>query len=500
MNRCRNFVILLVACAALSPMPSLLSQAPAQTAAFQTPNSTTITTLEQRIPVLLKDASVPGLSIALIRDDKTYWLHSFGVRDEKTHQPVTDQTIFEAASLSKPVLAYGVLKLVDQGKLNLDTPLSSYLPKPYLEGDPRIEKITARIVLSHRTGFPNWRNGDTLTIHFTPGERFSYSGEGFVYLQKVVEQITGKPLNEYINEAVFQPLGMTSSSYVWRPDYDERTASPHDAGEQAQDKYKPKDANAASSLHTTAVDYAIFVEALLRGTGLRPQTFREMLTPQIAVDPDCRNCTDRDAPKQLSKTVFWGLGVGIQQTKEGESFWHWGDNGGFKCYMLAYPKQKIGMVVFTNGENGLAIVNEIEHKAIGGAQPAYTWIKYDSYDSPPFQFARACREKGASPAIEQFHAALTDGQISEETINSAGYTLLNAKKLSDAIALFQLNVHLHPNSANAYDSLGEGHMTNGEKELAIENYKKSLELNPKNANAISTLKKLENNSDSPKSD
>jgi len=164
----------------------------------------------------MKEAEIPGLSIALVRDGKTYWAQSFGERDVATKAPVMEDTVFNVGSLSKPVFAYGVLKLVDQGKLGLDVPLTKYLLKPYVEGDDRLQQITARFVLSHRTGFPNWRGNDPLKIYFTPGERFSYSGEGMVYLQKVVEQITGKPLNDYMQEAVFAPLGMTSSSYVWR--------------------------------------------------------------------------------------------------------------------------------------------------------------------------------------------------------------------------------------------------------------------------------------------
>ena len=295
--------------AALIP-GSLLADTPAKTKTtpVRKPDVTTIAALQKRIPELLNAGAAPGLSIGLIRDGKTYWVHGFGVRDAKTGQPVTDDTIFEAASLSKPVFAYGVLKLVDQGRLDLDAPLSKYLAKLYIEGDVRLEKITARWVLSHRTGFKNWRgDGNPLTIYFTPGERFSYSGEGFVYLQKVVEQITGKPLNDYMTEAVFGPLGMISSSYVWREDYDARTALPHDGAGQVGDKFKPKDANAAASLHTTAGDYALFVDALLNGTGLKPETLREMEKPQIAVDPECTNCTDR-TPKELSKSVFWGLG------------------------------------------------------------------------------------------------------------------------------------------------------------------------------------------------
>jgi len=150
---------------------------------------------------------VPGLAIAVIRGGKTIWLHGFGMKEVKTAQPVTAQTVFEAASLSKPVFTYAVLKLVEQGKLGLDVPLTTYLPKPFIAGDERLAKITARLVLSHRTGFPNWPGDDgSVSIYFTPGERFSYSGEGYIYLQRVVEKITGRPLNEYMTEAVFTPL------------------------------------------------------------------------------------------------------------------------------------------------------------------------------------------------------------------------------------------------------------------------------------------------------
>jgi CubicO group peptidase (beta-lactamase class C family) len=491
--RIRSFLLVLLV-AILVPGPSKADTPAGATAPpLRKPDRATIAALEKQVPELLKDGTVPGLSMALTRDGKTYWLHAFGVRDAKTGQALTEDTIFEAASLSKPVFAYGVLKLVDQGKLDLDAPLSKYLPKPYIEGDARLDKITARIVLSHRTGFLNWRpDGKPLTIHFTPGERFSYSGEGIVYLQKVVEQITGKSLNDYMTEAVFPPLGMKSSSYVWQAEYDLRTALPHDGAGEPGEKFKPKDSNAAASLHTTAGDYALFVEALLNGTGLSKKTLAEMERPQIAVDPACTNCTDRE-PKELSKTLFWGLGIGIQETKDGESLWHWGDNGRFKCFVLAYPKQKIGVVLFMNGENGLSILSDLLRLSLGGEQPALGWIKYDHYDSPAMLFAKAVRDKGPAAAIDEFRPALTRGDISEDTINSTGYQLMAAKKLSDSIRMFQLNVELHPQSWNVYDSLGEAYMDNGDKDLAIQNYKKSLDLNPSNSNGKDMLKKLETN-------
>ena len=449
-----------------------------------------IASLEKDIPRLIEQATVPGLSAAVVRNGQTYWLHGFGVSNATSSQPVTPDTVFEAASLSKPVFAYGVLKLVDQGKLSLDTPLTTYLAKPYIEGDDRLAKITARIVLSHRTGFPNWRgDGNPLTIRFTPGERFSYSGEGFVYLQRAVEQITGKTLNDFMTEAVFRPLGMASSSYVWRSDFDARAATGHDADGQPVEKRKPTEANAAASLHTTARDYALFLSAVLSGTGLKPATLREMETPQVALDPACTNCTDR-VPRELSRNLFWGLGWGMERTEKGVSLWHWGDNGAFKCFVAAKLKDKTAVVMFTNSENGLSIAEPIVQDALGSQQLAFTWIKYDSYDSVAMRFARAVRAKGASEAIADFAGLLKADAIHESSVNSLGYRLLSRKQTADAIRIFQLNVELYPDSANTYDSLGEAYMAAGDKAQAVKNYEKSLSLNPKNTNATAMLKKL----------
>ena len=337
--------------------------------------------LENDAPELMKKFGVPGLEIAVIRHGKTIWLHSFGVKNTKTGQPVTNDTTFEAASLSKPVFAYAVLKLVEQGRLGLDVPLTTYLPKPYTTGDDRLARITARIVLSHRTGFPNWRDGDALPIDFTPGTRFSYSGEGYVYLQRVVEQITGKPLNDYMTEVVFTPLGMTSSSYVWKSSFDAVMATGHEADGKPTDKWKPNEAGAASTLNTTAKDYALFVEAVLNGKGLKPATLREMETSQVALDPGCRICVNHE-PKQLSKNLFWGLGWGIERTGGREGIWHWGDNGSFKAFVMAEPKTKAGVVMFANSENGLELAQPLVDEAMGERILAFEWLQGPAFGAP----------------------------------------------------------------------------------------------------------------------
>ena len=369
--RVRTAIVLGNIFVSLPILPAVLRAQSAPTA----DTTATISQLEHEVPSLIKKDNVPGVAIAVIRGGKTKWVHGFGVKNENGGQPVTAETVFEAASLSKTVFTYGVLKLVDQGKLGLDVPLTTYLPKPYID-DPRLAKITARIVLSHRTGFPNWRGADgSLPIYFTPGERFSYSGEGYIYLQRVVEHITGKPLNEYMTEAVFKPLGMTSSSYIWRTDFDMLTATGHDTDGKPAELWKPNEAGAASSLNTTAKDYALFVGAILNRKGLKRSTLREMETPQVALDPHCRICIKQE-PKELSKNLFWGLGWGIERT-DGKSFlWHWGDNGVFKAFVMASPKSKSGVVIFGNSENGLEIAEPIVDTAMGmDSSPVFAWLK-----------------------------------------------------------------------------------------------------------------------------
>lgn len=353
------------------PFLSLLSRADRETANLP---RTPIQQLEKDVPELMKKDGIPGVAVAVIRGGKTIWVHGFGVKEVKSGDPVMADTVFEAASLSKPIFAYGVLKLVEQGKLRLDVPLTTYLSKPYINGDERLAKITARIVLSHRTGFPNWRDADSLLIYFTPGERFSYSGEGYIYLQRVVEQITGKPLNDYMNEAVFAPLGMTSSSYVWKPEFDARTATGHNSDGKAEELWKPNEAGAASTLNTTAGDYALFVDAVLNGKGLKRTTLREMETPQVAIDLSCRICTKQE-PKQLSKSLFWGLGWGIQRKDGKDALWHWGDNGVFKAFVMAEPKSKSGVVMFTNSQKGLEMTKPLVDEAMGEELLASEWIK-----------------------------------------------------------------------------------------------------------------------------
>jgi CubicO group peptidase (beta-lactamase class C family) len=322
---------------------------------------------------LLKDGRVPGLSFAIIRDGKTVETKALGVRDASTAIPVDENTIFEAASLSKPIFAYAVLQLVDAGVLSLDTPLSKYVPD-YVKDDPRAASITVRHVLSQSSGLPNWRGkANPLKTYFQPGERFSYSGEGFLWLQQVVEAVTGESFNSVMARLVFDPLEMRRSSYVWRANFEADYARPHDAQATPGDKRRPTKPKSAATLHTTAADYARFLQAVLSGAHLKPETAKQWLDPQVRLRQHCIECLSTDG-QDADQHVAWGLGWGLEP--DAGSFFHWGDNGQFKAFVAGSLADRSAVVVFTNGYNGMAIMPDVIDQLMPGDHPAFIWLNY----------------------------------------------------------------------------------------------------------------------------
>jgi CubicO group peptidase (beta-lactamase class C family) len=434
-------------------------------------------------------AGVPGLSMTILEKGRIGSTRTFGVKNRALKDPVSDRTIFEACSLSKPVFAYAVLTLVVEGKLELDRPLVSYVPEKDLEreffhgriADDRIRHITSRMVLSHRTGFPNWRGDEDLKLLSDPGAKFGYSGEGFVFLQTVVEKITGLSTNAFVKERVFDPLGMTDSSYVWTAEYDNLAAAPHSLLGEPETKGHPAKENAAASLHTTSQDYARFLIAVLQGSGLRDDLGRQMLTGQTAVSPG----------------ISWGLGMGLETARGGEYIWHWGDNGGFKCFFLVNQKDLSGFVYFSNGYFGLSLAEELARQLIGPGHPVFSssvMEDYDSLDSPIFRLVKAISKNDLEAGIRAAEKAGASGAptrtIRESSFNDLGYSLLGKKRIDDAVKVFELNVRLFPGSANVYDSLAEALEKRGDAEAAIRNYEKSLAMKPDNTHAAARIKAL----------
>ncbi|RRB12955.1 class A beta-lactamase-related serine hydrolase [Larkinella knui] len=335
------------------------------------PATTTFAQLDRAVKQLMDSARVPGLSLVWIQKGQVSYRKAYGFTKADSTQQVDSNTVFEAASLTKPLFAYAVLQLVDEGRLDLDKPLFEYLPYPDVADDERYTKITARLVLSHRTGFPNWRKNrrsSELTLLRSPGERFGYSGEGFVYLQKVVEKITGEPIQAFMENRVLKPLGMTHSSFIWQPAFTANYAQPHNESGEVGQKYQPAQANMAYSLHTTAPDYARFFLAIFNATGLKPATVDQMLSPQSQLP------TRFSGSDTLAAGSYWGLGIGLEQTPGETYFWHWGDNGAFKCFIMANRTRKDAVVYFANGSNGLDFADEIVRLTVGGQHPAFPFL------------------------------------------------------------------------------------------------------------------------------
>jgi CubicO group peptidase (beta-lactamase class C family) len=320
-----------------------------------------INNLETLTPQLMDELKVPGVSISLIQNKELAWSKSFGVSDASLQNEVTNKTIFEACSMSKPVFAYLVLKLVEQGKLELDKPLYEYLPEKFVSEDENYPKqITARMILSHTSGLPNWRKAgeernSPLPIYFKPDTKFNYSGEGFYYLQRVVEHIIKEPLETYAKRTLFDKLGLVSTSFIWTEKLNPQIATGHDSSGNCNERSKYFHSNSAYTLYTTSDEYAKFIMEIMRPSNvselsLSNEMIREMLTHQVRVDT--RDVIDRPG-RNLGLFSFRGLGWGIDSTITGDIVYHSGANQtGFRCYSQFNMQDGSGIVIMTNGENG----------------------------------------------------------------------------------------------------------------------------------------------------
>jgi CubicO group peptidase (beta-lactamase class C family) len=334
-----------------------------------------IADLEERIPRLLTAHAVPGCGFVLVRNGEVTWRHGFGLADVASKTPVDNETVFPAESMSKPVFAYAVLKLCETGVLDLDSPLTRYTPERWVSGDPRMDLITARHILSHTSGFQNWRSSaHPLSIDFAPGTRWQYSGEGYSYLQAVVTRLTGHidssncstfegdlrvcatDVDASMKARLLVPFGMTSSGYLWDERWASRVARRHDAGGMPLETPHPTAATVAryassGGLYATATDYARF---LIQVIDPKPaDTFRltaaslQMMTrPVIPVADDPRGSS-------------WALGWQVFPTTAGNVIAHGGDGGGSHSFAVASMRHRSAYVLMTNGENGWKLTQQM---------------------------------------------------------------------------------------------------------------------------------------------
>ena len=440
--------------------------------------------LQNSIPSLLEKGRVPGLQIALVRDGKIIWHQSFGVKNAATDEPVTEETIFEAASLTKPFFAYYVMKLVEEGTLDLDKPLISYLPKDNIEkelGHPLaaegfrrdwFEKITPRHVLSHSGGMPHGESGKVYPLFFEPGTRWKYSAGGYGFLQEAVEHLKGDRLENLMKREVLDPLGMKRSYLVWKDEYEKTMASGHGYFGTPEEFRRRKIANAAATLYTTAEEYAKFVCTVLNGQGRRQETLKEMLTSRI------------DMNKEMG--LGWSLGFGTQQDANGTAFWQWGDLRIFRSYIIAYPREKAAVVYLANSFYGLSICPEIVASSVGGQALGNKALEYEHCDSPLYTFAWAVKDKGPRVVGEKLPDLKKENpkKFTPGNIRSLANTFSRENRLPEALALLEFNLKEQPQSGRALADLAEAYIRKNDQEQAkifLERAREAKEDKPESA-------------------
>ena len=437
-----------------------------------------IAALDRTIPDLMAKSRIPGLSAALVWDGEIVWEKGFGTKSKKTGEPVDTRTVFEAASLTKPFFAAFAMGLVDSGVIALDRPLVEYIPQDSIEsalGHPFsypgfradwFKRITARMVLSHSSGLPHGGGGKPYPVLFEPGSKFSYSADGYYFLQKVIEYLFKEPLEETMRKRLIEPLQMDRSAMVWDDRFSSNVAVGHSLlGTTDGNPRKRTQAHAAATLYTTAGDYAKFVVALMNGSLLDTRTVDQMLTPQINV----------------SDSVAWSLGLGIQKTSGGDAFFQWGDYGIFRNYIVALRHSSRALIYLTNSFYGLAIGTKLVPAATGIEEDfGLRWLHYEPYDSETSKFFYAIPEQPTDESLKLYHQLKEKKSpaAGEDVVNTIAYDLLRNGAHDKALTFFELNIKAYPGSANTYDSMGDAYETVGDLGRAATYYQKALDALP----------------------
>jgi CubicO group peptidase (beta-lactamase class C family) len=302
--------------------------------------------LNTQLRPLMDQHAVPGVQLVEIHDGVASATLAIGASDGDI--PVLASSVFEAASLGKPLFAYLVLRLAQRGELSLDETLWSIEP---IDGadDPALRVVTVAQALNHTSGLGNGLYlGPGTAVEGRPGERWRYSGAAYFWLQRALERRTGQSLDALAEEWVFEPLGMSRTRFSWRGDMREHAATGHDEAGSAQPKWQPSHAVAPSSLHTTADDYARFLSELVR-------LYR-------AGDPDDRALASLlfspsvDTPHGVS----WSLALGLVEQQDGTlRAFHWGANPHFRAFFIIDPERGDGLVMLSNATQGLELADEL---------------------------------------------------------------------------------------------------------------------------------------------
>lgn len=318
------------------------------------PSTSVLATLDAQAPRWLAEHGVPSLAVAYVRDGRVAWTRVYGMQAEGV--PASDATLYNIASLTKPLFAELVVRLAADGRLSLDEPMSPAWIDPDLAGDPRHELFTPRLALSHQLGFTNWRRETegVLRIGFEPGTQFRYSGEGYEYARRFVERKLGASTDSLARQYIFRPAGMGATSFVRQPWFDGRMAMPMGPEGRWGDPSIGGEANGADDIHTTVGDYARFLASVMN---------RDALPADLAAQRDriyqegVERCDPTKVPLCPAR-IGYGLGWTVFEYADPSQnvLWHTGGDWGEKSIVFYWPARREGVVMFANGANGFKAI------------------------------------------------------------------------------------------------------------------------------------------------
>lgn len=369
-----------------------LGLAPMAASATPPPNPVhDFTALDARVKQAMSETGAEGLAIAVIENADVVHVKTFGDRNAKG-DPLTPDTVMYGASLTKAVFAYTVLQLVDEGVIELDAPISKYLSKPLPDYtgfgdayapyetliDGRWQKITPRMLLTHSAGFANfyWDNpGEKLVIHFDPGSRYAYSGDGMILLQFVLEKGLGLDLGKEMQRRVFDRFGMRNTSMIWRPDFAANLADGWHADGKAEVHDERSRVRAAGSMDTTIADFARFASGFMRGEGLSPASRAEMLKASLPITTASQFLTFQPElpPERRRKDLAAGLGVVVFGGPQGRGFFKGGHNDMTANTWVCVEQRKRCVVILANDVRAEKAFPDLVKAALGETGVPYDW-------------------------------------------------------------------------------------------------------------------------------
>jgi CubicO group peptidase (beta-lactamase class C family) len=357
------------------------------------PHARDFGTIDKEAQRLMKREGVQGMAVAVIEDGKVAHVAAYGRRSVERDLPLTPDTIMYGASLTKTAFAYMVLQFVDEGKLNLDARVADLLPRPLpeyedytdLAGDERWRALTPRVLLTHTSGFANfrWLEADKrLQFHHDPGSRYGYSGEGFYVLQLIVEHGLGLDVGKEMQARVFDRFGMTNTSMAWRPDFAANLADGYGLDGSMEPHDERSGASAAGSMDTSIADQARLWAAVMRGDGLSAASRAELIRPQAPITSPHQfpTLTTGIEPRNAEIGLAAGLGVVTFRDTTGPAWFKGGHNDwtGNMVVCLEHGRRCVAMLA--NDVRAERIYPELVRAILGETRMPWRW-EYDWLDT-----------------------------------------------------------------------------------------------------------------------